>query len=120
MHELSIALSIIDRATESHSQLDLSSDRRVVTAIHIRLGTLCGVVKEALVSAFELARVGSPLPRAELVIEEVPLTAYCPKCGTTRTVVSNQQHQCNTCGTPTPCLVTGREMEIVALEVEEP
>jgi len=49
-----------------------------VAAIHLRLGPLAGVVKEALLSAYGLAREGTLLAAAELVVEEVPLVGYCP------------------------------------------
>ena len=50
MHELSIALSLLDQVAEE-------AERRggvQVHAIHLRLGPLSGVVKEALLSAYEL------------------------------------------------------------------
>ena len=57
MHELSIALSIVDMAAEEAER----QGGRVV-AVHLKLGPLSGVVKAALLSAYELAREGSPLP----------------------------------------------------------
>ena len=114
MHELSIALSILDLAAEE-------AERRggaVVHGIHLRLGPLSGVVKEALLSAYEVAREGSLLAEAQLVIEETPLMARCPTCRTTKAVVSVQQLACAECGTPTPEVVSGRELEIVALEIQ--
>ena len=57
MHELSIALGIVDIAEEE-------SGRRggvAVLAVHVKLGPLSGVVKEALLSAYELARENSLL-----------------------------------------------------------
>jgi hydrogenase nickel incorporation protein HypA/HybF len=56
MHELSIALSILDVATEEAAR---RSGR--VLAVHLKLGPLAGVVKEALLSAYDLAREGTPL-----------------------------------------------------------
>lgn len=114
MHELSIALCILEMAAE---QAQRHGDVRV-RAIRLRLGPLSGVVKEALVSAYELAREGSPLHEAELLIEETPLTAYCPTCLTTRAVVSVQQLCCAECGTPTAQVVSGRELDMVALEIQ--
>jgi hydrogenase nickel incorporation protein HypA/HybF len=114
MHELSIALSIVDMAAEEAARREAR-----VAAIHLKLGGLAGVVKEALVSAYELARAGSPVAEAELVIEEVPVTAYCPQCATEQPVASVQHLCCARCGTPTP-VVRGRELEIVALEIIEP
>ena len=59
MHELSIALSILDLAAE---EAERHGGR--VAAVHLRLGPLAGVVKDALVSAYDLAREGTPLARA--------------------------------------------------------
>src|SRR5437763_4824789 len=115
MHELSIAISILDvAADEAERRGGLS-----VVAIHLRLGPLSGVVKEALLGAFELSRETSPLGDCRLVIEEVPIVVFCPACEAERPVRSIQEICCGVCGTPTPRVVTGREMEISALEVTE-
>jgi hydrogenase nickel incorporation protein HypA/HybF len=114
MHELSIALSILDLAAEEAERLGGAQ----VHAIHLRLGPLSGVVKEALLSAYEIAREGSPLAGAELRIEETPLLAHCPTCRATKPVVSLQQLSCAECGTPTSEVVRGQELEVVALEIQ--
>ncbi len=114
MHELSIALSILDVAAE---QAERCGGGRVA-AIHLRLGPLSGVVKEALLSAYELAREGSDLASAELVIEEVPLVGFCATCAAPRALESPQQLCCPTCGSVTPEILSGRELEVRALEVE--
>src|SRR5438105_15634846 len=113
MHELSIALSIIDVAAEEAER----HEGRVV-AVQLRLGPLSGVVKEALVSAYELAREGTPLEGSRLDVEETPVVAYCPACAAERAVASARELCCPVCGTPTPRVVGGRELEVVALEVE--
>jgi hydrogenase nickel incorporation protein HypA/HybF len=113
MHELSIALSILDMAAEE-------AERRGgvhVLAVHLRLGALSGVVKEALISAYEIAREHSALPESRLEIEEVPLRGYCPSCQADREVVAMYDLRCVECGTPTPELVSGRELEVRALEI---
>lgn len=114
MHELSIALSLVDVATEE-------AERRGgvrILAIHLKLGPLSGIVKDALLSAYELAREGSSLEESRLVIEDVPIAAYCPTCETEIAVASIQHLCCTTCGTPTPEIVRGRELEVTALEIE--
>jgi hydrogenase nickel incorporation protein HypA/HybF len=113
MHELSIALSILDCAAEE-------SDRRggaKVVAVHLKLGPLSGVVKEALVSAYELASEVSAFPQSRLVIEDVPVVAYCPSCDAERAISSIQEMCCSVCGTPTPDVRHGRELEVIALEL---
>jgi hydrogenase nickel incorporation protein HypA/HybF len=114
MHELSIALSIVELAEEE-------SERRggaKVNAVHLRLGRMSGVVKMALENAFSLAREGTILEDALLVVEEVPIVAYCPKCVAERTLAS-MQFVCPLCDTPLSEIVHGRELEVVALEIEE-
>jgi hydrogenase nickel incorporation protein HypA/HybF len=112
MHELSIALSIVDMAAEEAGR----QGGRVV-AVHLKLGPLSGVVKQALLSAYELAREGSLLPDSELVIEEVPVVVYCDNCAAERGLPSMQELRCPVCDAPTPQVVRGRELEVVALEI---
>ena len=57
MHELSIAMSILDVAGEEAQRLNAK-----VIAIRLKLGPLSGVVKEALLSAYDLARVLARFP----------------------------------------------------------
>src|SRR5215472_8954828 len=114
MHELSVALSILDLAAE---EAERQGGGRVA-AVHLRLGPLSGVVKEALISAYDLAREGTPLVRAELVVEEVPIAAYCPACAAERAPISVQELRCPACGSPTPEIIRGRELDVVALEID--
>jgi hydrogenase nickel incorporation protein HypA/HybF len=113
MHELSIALSILDMAAEEGGR---HGGR--VAAVHLRLGPLSGVVKDALVSAYDLARTDTPLAGADLVVEEVPIVAYCPACAAERPLATIYELCCPVCGTPTPTIVRGRELEVTALELE--
>jgi len=75
------------------------------------------VIKEALLSAFELAREGSALAEAELVIVDVPLVVHCSMCLKDGPPVSIQEMVCRNCGSPTPEILQGRELDIAALEV---
>ena len=112
MHELSIAMSILELAEE-----EAGRHGGAVVAVHLKLGPLSGVVLEALRSSYELAREGSSLAASELVIEEVPVMAYCPACAADRELASVSPLCCPACGTPTPQIIRGRELEVVALEI---
>lgn len=114
MHELSIALSILDVVAEAAEKQGAGR----VKAIHLKLGLLSGVVEEALCGAFELARENSPFPGAELIVESVPVTIYCPNCREVRPILSLQHLCCTECGTSTSDILAGRELEVVALEIE--
>ena len=115
MHELSIALSILEMAAEEAGRLGGAK----VKAVHLKLGPLSGVAGDALVAAFDLAREGFPSKDCRLLIEEVPLTVRCAACGGTRPAVSVQELACSACGAPAGEVVSGREMEVVALEIAD-
>ena len=66
MHELAISLSIIDIVEEELRRLE--GDK--VRAVHVSLGPLAGVAKEALSFSFGLACEGTALEGAHLVIED--------------------------------------------------
>ncbi len=114
MHELSIALSILDAVSEEAGKWG----DPVVRSVHLRLGALAGVMKEPLRSAYDLAREGTPLAACQLIIEEMPIVIRCPTCRTDRTVPSIQELCCPECGTPSADVVGGRELEISGLEIE--
>jgi hydrogenase nickel incorporation protein HypA/HybF len=114
MHELSIAMGIVDAAA------DEAQRRRVkVNAVHLKLGVLSGVVKDALLFSYELACQDTPLAGSQLVVEEVPVAVLCPRCKEERVLSSVQSFACPECGTPTMNIVQGKELEVFALEVEE-
>lgn len=114
MHELSIAISILESLEEEVKQRGCGP----VEAVHIRIGGLSGVVPQALRSAYELAAEQTPFAGARLVIEEVPIVIYCPVCARNRVVESPAGFFCPECNTPSAEVVSGRELEIFALELQ--
>jgi hydrogenase nickel incorporation protein HypA/HybF len=115
MHELSIAMSIVDMAQEELEQHGGAQ----VQAVHLKLGRLTGVVKEALLSSYQMACEATPLEGSKLLIEEIPVEVFCPKCDGPRLVDSIQWFCCPECGTPTTNVLRGKELEVVALEITE-
>jgi hydrogenase nickel incorporation protein HypA/HybF len=113
MHELSIAMSVIEGAAEEA----LRHGAVKVNAVRLRLGPLSGVAKDALVFAYEVACEGTALEGSCLVIEEVPVTVFCPSCEVERALASIQRMCCPVCGALTPHVAQGREVELVALEI---
>jgi hydrogenase nickel incorporation protein HypA/HybF len=115
MHELSIAMSIVDMAQE-----ELQSHGGVqVHAVHLKLGKLTGVVKEALLSSYQMACAATPLEGSQLLIEEIPVEVFCPRCQVPRLVDSIQWLCCPECGTATANILRGKELEVVALEIKQ-
>jgi hydrogenase nickel incorporation protein HypA/HybF len=115
MHELSIAMSIVELAQEE-------MERRgnvQVESVHLRLGLLSGVVKEVLVSSYQMACLATPLEGSRLMIEEIPVEVFCPECKGPRQVNSIQLFCCPDCGTPTTAIIRGKELEVFAMEIRE-
>ena len=86
-----------------------------VNAVHLKLGALAGVVKEALLSSYEMACEGTGLQGSRLVIEEIPIVVDCPTCLAPRVLQSAQWFACPECKSPVSNVIQGRELEVVAL-----
>lgn len=114
MHELSIAMSIVDVAQE-----EAQARGGRVNAVHLKLGQLSGVVKEALLFSYEMACQETELAGSLLIIEEVPVVVNCPNCRARRSIRSLQMFCCAECGTPTPEIIEGRELLVTALEMTQ-
>jgi len=112
MHELSIAIGLIELAAEEAAR---QGNVRVAT-VYLRIGSLAGVVADALRFSFDLAAEGTPLEGAQLEIEEVPVTVHCALCDGDHIVVDSQRIRCPICDEPA-AVVGGRELELAALEV---
>lgn len=115
MHELSIALSIIEGVEQERERLDGAQ----VRAVHLKLGPLSGVVKDALLFSYEVACAGTALEGSRLEIEEVPITIYCPQCRREQPAMSIQLLCCGVCQTPGAEVRQGRELEVFALELSD-
>lgn len=113
MHELSIALSII----EGVSQEARKHAGATVEAVHLKLGALSGVVKDALLFSWQIACQGTTLENSRLEIEEIPVIVFCENCHTNKTLDVINNFVCPECRQPTPEIVSGRELQVTALEI---
>jgi hydrogenase nickel incorporation protein HypA/HybF len=113
MHELSIAIGILESLDEEVGRLGCGP----VEAVHIRVGGLSGIVPEALRSAYELAAEQTAFAHSRLVIEQVPVVIHCAACDCDRPVQGPGWFCCPECNTPSAEVVSGRELEICALEL---
>jgi hydrogenase nickel incorporation protein HypA/HybF len=115
MHELSIAMSIVEMAEEE-------AERRGgarVNAVYLKLGLLAGVVKDALLYSYDVACEGTDMQGSRLVIEELPVIVNCPVCKRQQRLDSIQWFVCPECKGPVSEVIQGREVEVAALEIEE-
>ena len=68
MHELSIALSVLDIVRTAAAESGLAS----VTIVRLRVGRASGVQPDSLRFAFDCSKAGTPAEGALLEIDEVP------------------------------------------------
>ena len=114
MHELSIAVSIVEALEEELARQPQGN----ATKATVRIGALSGVVHQALEFAWDVATEGSRLEGARLEIESVPAVAWCGKCASEQEL-KELLMRCPTCGQPTPELRSGQELEIVSMELAQ-
>ena len=115
MHEMGIALQIVEIATASLPS-DLGEAR--VAAVNLKVGKLAAIVPESLRFCFDVAVKDTPLAGAKLAIEEIPIVAKCNDCNAEWTI-DEPVFTCKTCESGSLEILSGRELDIESLEVVE-
>lgn len=115
MHEAGIAGDLIQTAEQHLQRTPHGPVRRLL----VRIGELAGVNPDSLEFAFECLSRGTAVEGARLQIERVPLTVACDACGLSTPVV-DCVFRCGDCGADTVRVATGRELEFVSIDVDEP
>jgi hydrogenase nickel incorporation protein HypA/HybF len=87
-----------------------------IVAIRLRVGELAGVELEALRFAFPLVMQDTIAAHAQLQIESVPAICHCAACGKGFHATQGLA-DCPSCGTLSQRLLSGQELQLVAVEV---
>jgi hydrogenase nickel incorporation protein HypA/HybF len=115
LHELSVALSLVEGVQETAAREGIER----VIAVHVRVGALSGIARDALLFSWELASAGTLAADSTLQIEDVPLAVFCERCEAERLPGAAHGLICPECGAACPRIVRGRELQLVAMEVPE-
>ncbi|MFC1816592.1 hydrogenase maturation nickel metallochaperone HypA [Thermodesulfobacteriota bacterium] len=115
MHEIGIALQIVEIATAS---LPAGVKNIQVEKVNLKIGKLAAVVPTSLRFCFEAVTKDTPFSGSELNIEEVPVVVRCRQCNTDWKV-DRPDFTCKTCQNGAIDIISGREIEITSLEVAE-
>jgi hydrogenase nickel incorporation protein HypA/HybF len=113
MHELSIAISIVDIAID---QAALASADRV-SEVELDIGTLSGIEYESLEFALGVAAKETMLEKTLFRINRVEPVAECPACQHLYTPDGIYSH-CPECNKQGIRLIRGTELQIKSLLVE--
>ena len=115
MHEWSLATSLIEGA-------EVEARRRGALKVHsltVRVGILTGVVPELLERAYEMARIGTFLEGAELVLDVEKAKASCPSCGA-ESEFEDFFLVCPSCGAVGLSPTSGEGLVLTSMELELP
>lgn len=113
MHEISIALNIIEIAEE---ELRKAKGTKII-ALNLSVGKLSGVVIESLNFALEASRRDSPLSNAEIIIEELPARMKCLACNH-EYEVEDFYSICPKCEEFRHEIISGKELLISSLTIQ--
>lgn len=113
MHELSIAMSIVEIAEENAKNANTS----VINEIELDIGTQSGVVLEALEFAMQSAVQGTMLEKAKVNINSIPAKAICAQCQH-EFYIDDLFAPCPECGNPFCEIIQGKELKVKSLKVE--
>lgn len=115
MHEMGIALQIIEIATASIPP-DMRTAR--VERVNLKIGKLSAVVPDSLRFCFDIVSKDTPLAGAALAIEETPVVARCKECDA-RWSIAEPVFTCKACNSGALEILSGRELDIVSIEIAE-
>ncbi len=114
MHEMSIALSIIE-AIEAKAA---GEGPGRVSEVELLVGRLAGIETESLSFCFEAAAKGTIAEGARLAIEEPQGVGLCSECATSFPV-SFYYAECPACRSLRVQIVSGEEFKIKSFTIEE-
>jgi hydrogenase nickel incorporation protein HypA/HybF len=115
MHEVGVASSILECvAAEAgkHPGAQLIS-------VCVRIGELSNIDKDALDFAFEAITRGTDLEHLKLLVEWCPRRQKCTACSE-EFAVRDFELACPNCGSAQTTCISGTELDIAYLELEEP
>ena len=113
MHELSMAMSLVE-------QITLIMEKEGASKLHsitLAIGKYSGVEKECFEFSFSIAAEGSQAEKAVLVIVQTEMTVKCKECGS-ETVNEMPLAKCGKCLSLNVEVLSGKEFKIKSMDVE--
>jgi hydrogenase nickel incorporation protein HypA/HybF len=111
MHELALATAIRDTAVRH-------AEGRRVSTVRIRVGTMRQVVPESLDFYFGVVARGTLCDGSRLELQVTPSVLRCETCGDSWQP-DELSFRCPSCDGPEVELVSGGELEVESIDVEE-
>ena len=113
MHEMTIAVSIVDVVCKKAIEENASKINNVI----LEIGELSGVMIDALEFCFEAATKNTIVEGAQLKIHNIKAEAFCKSCNMNFTVESDFS-PCPTCNNFNYELLKGKELSIKSFNID--
>ena len=114
MHELSIVVGIVEIAEKAIENQPAYS----IVKIDLEIGTMAGVIPEALDLAWDSAIIGSSLEKAVRNIEWIQAIAQCDDCSTEFNILALYD-PCPKCGSFYSTIKKGKELRVKTIDIEQ-
>lgn len=114
MHEMSIAQNII----EIIRQYVPHDAETKVRNVHLKIGETSGILIDSLAFCYRAITQNSSLQESILVIDRIPLSIQCHACHALTTSDAIVFY-CQACGSNNVSMLSGMEMLVTDIEVEE-
>jgi hydrogenase nickel incorporation protein HypA/HybF len=114
MHEMSLAVSIVDLAVDALSR----EGGRLVSEVEVEVGNLAGVMVDSLEFCLEAAARATPVEAAKFKIIPTTACGVCPSCRGSFEVDSFHA-PCPVCGAAGLAITGGQELKVRSVVIEE-
>lgn len=114
MHELSIAQDILSIIKQNVPHEEFKNIR----CVNVKIGDMAGVVPQSLEFCFQAITSETEMKDAVMVIEKIPFVIKCSSCGKTSTNEIGIRI-CSHCSSPDTNVLSGLEMQVVDIELNE-
>jgi hydrogenase nickel incorporation protein HypA/HybF len=113
MHEMSIAMSMIEIVREEMRKCDA----KILRSVRLNIGKMSAIVPDALSFCFEVITKGTEMEGARLMMDVIPLKGYCHTCES-EFGIKDYVFACPSCGGTSIEIISGRELAVVEIEVD--
>ncbi len=113
MHEMSIVQSLLSIVEEEM----VKNNATTLKSVRVKIGKMSGIVPEALSTCFDILISKTDMRGTVLKMDIAPLIGYCRKCKEDFEVIE-YNFSCPECNSTDIDIISGREMNIVEIEVD--
>ena len=113
MHEMSIAVNIVDIVCQKAKEENASK----INNVELIIGSLSGIMKDALTFCFEAACKNTLADGTKLIIHNIQAEAFCKSCNKDF-IIESDFSPCPTCTDFNCEILRGKELSIKSFNID--